>query len=76
MQSPLLKEEIIHHLEKLPSDQQRQVLNFARALEMTRPRGVKGNSLLTFGGKIQADDLQVMARSIEEGCEKVDVNDW
>jgi hypothetical protein len=76
MKNLLLKEEIIHHIDRLPSEQQRQVLNFARVLEMARPRGSKGKSLLMFSGAIQAVDLKAMADNIEAGCEKVDSNEW
>jgi hypothetical protein len=76
MKNLLLKEEIIHHIDRLPSEQQRQVLNFARVLEMARPRGRKGKSLLMFSGAIPAVDLQAMADNIEAGCEKVDANEW
>ena len=76
MKNLLLKEEIIHHVDRLPSEQQRQVLNFARVLEMARPRGRTGKSLMTFAGAIQAADLQAMAENIEQGCEKVDADEW
>ncbi len=76
MKNLLLKEEIIHHIDRLPSEQQRQVLNFARILEMARPRGRKGKTLLEFSGAIPAADLKEMADNIEAGCEKVDTDEW
>lgn len=76
MKNLLLKEEIIHQIDKLPSEQQRQILNFARVLEMSKPRGRTGESLLMFGGAIQVTDLKAMADDIEAGCEKVDADEW
>jgi len=76
MKNVLLKEEIIHQIDKLPSEQQRQILNFARVLEMSKPRGKTGESLLTFAGAIQVTDLKAMADDIEAGCEKVDADEW
>lgn len=76
MKNTLLEEEIIHHINRLPSDQQRQVLNFARVLERAKPRGRKGKSLLMFSGAIQAADLKAIADNIEKGCERVDADEW
>ena len=76
MKNLLLKEEIIHQIDRLPSEQQRQILNFARVLEMARPRGRTGKSLMTFAGAIQAADLKAMADNIEASCEKVDPDEW
>ena len=53
-----------------------QVLQFARALEMTKQAGVPGASLISFAGCIPPDDLGVIAQTIEEGCERVDAHEW
>jgi hypothetical protein len=66
--------ELIEELRTLSEDQQREVLAFTRALK--RPRGVPARSLLRFAGSIPADDLEKMARAIEEGCERVDPDEW
>jgi hypothetical protein len=31
---------------------------------------------LRFEGAIPAEDLQLMSKAIEEGCEKVDIDEW
>ena len=59
----------------LPEEQQR-VLEFARALATSRPRGVAGKDLLRFAGTIPKDDLKMMCVAIEEGCEQVNANEW
>ena len=59
----------------LPEEQQR-VLEFARALATSRPRGVAGKDLLRFAGTIPKDDLKMMSVAIEEGCEQVNANEW
>jgi hypothetical protein len=43
---------------------------------MSVPRGVPGPQLLRFAGAISPDDLQLMRQAIEEGCERVDTNEW
>ena len=40
------------------------------------PQGVSGASLLRFAGAIDPQDLDAMRAAIDEGCERVDGNDW
>ncbi len=76
MISPTLEQELREHLSHLPLEQQRQVVDFARALAVARVRGVAGHTLLQFAGTIEADDLATMAQAIEDDCEQVNSNEW
>ncbi len=76
MVSSVLEKELHQQLEHLPFGQQRQVLDFARALASARTRGVSGENLLQFAGAIERDDLKVISQAISEGCEKVDTHEW
>ena len=69
-----IQNEIINHLDKLPIEQQIQVLDFARTL--AKPLGRPGKDLLNFAGGINLDDLSVMTQAIEQDCEQVNANDW
>ena len=69
-----LQEEILDQLDKLPIEQQIQVLDFARTL--AKPVGKPGKDLLYFAGGISPDDLSLMAQAIEQDCEEVNANDW
>jgi hypothetical protein len=71
-----LESEIREQLDQLPPRQQRQVLEFARSLVATQIRGVPGKDLLHFAGSIDAEDLNAMKQAIDEGCEKIDLNEW
>ena len=71
-----LDSELHAELCKLPIEQQRQVLEFARALTKARVHGVKGQGLLRFAGSIESEDLATIAQAIEEGCEKVNLDEW
>jgi hypothetical protein len=73
---PIIEREIFEQLTKLPTDQQRRVLEFARALGTEEVVGVPGRALLRFAGMIGPEDLREMAAVIEEDCERVDVNEW
>lgn len=68
--------EISECLGKLPVEQQRRVLDFARTLATTPIRGVPGSSLLKFAGRIGDSDLDAMSRAIDEGCERIDADEW
>ncbi len=76
MISPTLEQELHEHLRHLAVEQQRQVVDFARALAVTRVRGVPGPTLLQFAGAIEAADVATMAQAIEHGCEQVNSNEW
>ncbi len=71
-----LEAEIQEQLMQLSLEQQRQVLEFARALATARVHGAPGQTLLRFVGLIEADDLATMQQSIKEGCEQIQPNEW
>ena len=73
MTTQSVKDNLMTQIDKLPHDLQVRVLDIIKALT---PKGVEGKSLLRFEGSISADDLQLMSKAIEEGCEKVDINGW
>ena len=73
MTSPLIRDNLIEQLDKLPYDLQLRVLDFIKALI---PKGVEGKSLLRFEGAIPADDLKLISEAIEENSEKVNTNEW
>jgi len=72
-----MKSELLHHISRLPTAMQCQVLQFARALEMsTHNKGVPGVDLISFAGCIPMDDLLAISQTIEGGCERVDAHEW
>jgi hypothetical protein len=71
-----LTDKVIEQLQTLPHELQWRVLEFARALAASVPHGVSGKKLQGFAGAISPDDLQLMSQAIEQGCEKVDANEW
>ncbi len=76
MLSPVVEQELHQHLEVLPVTQQRQVLDFARALSLAQPHGVPGSALLPFSGAIEKDDLLIMSQAADEDCEQIAPQDW
>jgi hypothetical protein len=41
-----------------------------------RAQGTPGAEVLTFAGTIDREDLAVIQQTIEEGCERVDPDEW
>lgn len=76
MSNAVLEKEILDQVGRLSLDQLQRVLDFIRDLAGRRPAGVPGNELLAFAGAIDPEDLDLMKRAIEDGCETVDLNGW
>jgi len=74
--STAISDRLIEELKVLPRELQWRVLEFARALARSAPRGVPGQQLLRFAGGIPQTDLQVMREAIEADCERIDANGW
>ncbi len=70
------KTEMLDKLNMLGSEEQGVVLNFISSLIIRKTKGVKGRSLLSFAGTIDSKDLDQMKQTIEEDCERVNLNDW
>jgi len=73
MTNAAIKDSLIAQLDKLPYDLQLRILDFAKTLA---PTGVTGESLLRFEGGIPDEDLHLMTKAIDEGCEQVDIGEW
>ena len=71
MFQPTLEKELLDQISRMPAEQQREVLAFARRLAGQRPRGVPGATYRRFAGSIAPEDLDRMKTAIEEGCERV-----
>lgn len=76
MISSSVKKEILEKLDLLPIEAQRRVLDFTRALTESKTVGIPGRNLLPFAGTIEKAELEAMKRAIENGCERVDLNEW
>ena len=74
--NPAIEKELRDQLEQLPTAQQRQVLDFARALAAKKHEAARGGALSLFAGTIAKDDLALIAAAIDEGCEKVNPDEW
>ena len=71
-----IEKELLEQLHKLPLDQQKQVLNYARKLNNSRLKGISGREFSKYSYDFDINDLEEMQKVIKEGCEKVDINEW
>jgi len=71
-----IAEEIMEQVNNLPPELQKKVLEYARGLEPRRANGVTSKGLLKLAGTISDEDADTMIKAIEEGCERVDLNEW
>jgi len=76
MESAELEQEILGQLHRLPPAGQQQVLAFVRTLAASSPQGMAGREMLQFAGMIEPDELSLMKRAIETGCERIDHEEW
>lgn len=76
MMTNLKRREIIKRLDRLPFEIQIKILDLAEAAASSQQKGVSGKKLLRFAGILNAEDVTDMTQAIENGCEKVDINEW
>ena len=74
--NPAVEKEIHEQLELLPAAQQREVLDFVRALAAKKRQATSGQALNQFAGTIGKEDLVLIAQAIDEGCEQVNPDEW
>ncbi len=67
---------ITKQLEHLPEEMQQKVLKYVKSLQKTGLKGVPGSSITKFAGCISAEDLELMKKEIESGCERIDGDEW
>ena len=72
MIDPGIARALVREVERLSPAEQRQVLDFARALGKQSLSGPTGKAILELVGVFDADDLAEMAAAIEESCERVE----
>ena len=73
---PAVKAQILTDLERLSSSEQKRAAELVHALVTPRPKGLPGRELLRFAGALDAESAREMRDAIEEGCERVDLDEW
>jgi hypothetical protein len=73
---PAIKDQILSDLDRLAPEQQRRAAELVHGLVSTVPRGASGRDLLRFAGTLDDESAREMIEAIEEGCERVDLDEW
>ncbi len=71
-----IQQQIARQIDRMPAELQRRVLEFARSLVESRAKGERGSELLRFAGWLDSKTAQAMKQAVEEGCERVNPNEW
>lgn len=71
-----IEKELLKEFNRLPLEFQKKVLEFARVLNATTPKGKPGKDLLKYAGSIDQSSLKMMEEAIKYDCERVDTNEW
>ena len=76
MAEPAIKKQILDDLEQLSPEQQERAAELVHGLVSARPKGTPGRDLLRFAGTLDDESAREMTEAIEEGCERVDLDEW
>ena len=71
-----IREQIVRQLDGLSDRDQRRALDFVRSLSAAKLEGVPGGNLLRFAGAFEPEEARRISEAIEEGCERVDADEW
>ncbi len=73
---PAVKAQILSDLDQLSPEEQKQAAELVHRLVSPPPKGVPGHNLLRFAGILDPESAREMREAIEEGCERVDFDEW
>jgi hypothetical protein len=71
-----ISDRVVEQLKVLPQHLQWRVLEFARALVVSTPKGLPGKEAARLAGGITPEDAGLMRAAIEETCENVEEDGW
>lgn len=76
MISQPIDNEMLELWSRLDGEGRRAVLDFAKGVKTPLSEGGVGAEFVRFAGTIDIDDLDRMSAAIEDGCEKVNLDEW
>ena len=75
MADSIIRKQILDHLDHMPYELQKKVLEFMDMVT-EEPKKSSKEDLLQLVGCIDKKDLEIMKVAIEEGCEQIDPEGW
>ncbi|MBC6479450.1 MAG: hypothetical protein GDA56_18420 [Hormoscilla sp. GM7CHS1pb] len=76
MINPSIEKLLLAQLNKMSSEQQQQVLDFAQFLAKRKPVVMPGKALRSLAGTISHEDAKIMLEASEEGWGQADLKAW
>lgn len=76
MALPTIKNQILSDLDKLSPEQQKRAAELVHGLVAPLPKGASVEDLLSVAGTLDDQAAREMMQAIEEGCERVDFDEW
>jgi hypothetical protein len=73
---PTVKEQILKDLDRLSPELQRRALTLVHGLVDPFPKGASVEDLMSVAGILDDESAREMMEAIEEGCERIDPEDW
>lgn len=77
MTDQVYEQALLEQVNKLDSEQQKRLLNYARLLaNIPQIQGESGKSLIASAGMFGEQDLEEIQRAVEDDCERIDWGGW
>ncbi len=73
---PAIKEQILNDLNRLSPEQQKRAADLVHGLVSPLPKGASVEDLMKVAGTLDDESAREMMAAIEEGCERVDLDEW
>lgn len=73
---PTVKEQILKDLDRLSPELQQRALQLVHNLVDPLPKGASVEEMMALGGLFDEESAREMVEAIEEGCERIDPEDW
>ena len=73
---PAVKDQILQDLDQLSPEQQKQATELVHGLVSRLPKGASVEDLMQLAGSLDDQSAREMMEAIQEGCERVDLNEW
>ncbi len=73
---PDVKDQILKDLDRLSPDQQKRAAELVSGLVSVLPQGASIEDLQKVAGTLDEESAREMMAAIEDGCERVDPDEW
>ena len=73
---PDVKDQILKDLDRLSPDQQKRAAELVSGLVSVLPQGASIEDLQKVAGTLDEESAREMMAAIEDGCERVDADEW